>query len=93
MRTFEGLMKRMIALFALAGVLGLAGCGGKSANPPAPLSIAEWKTMPVDQKYTSEALERLKEGEPQLQTAEGWEAFSRTTLAENRKKDFPRGKR
>jgi hypothetical protein len=86
-------MNKMTALLVLAGALGLAGCGGKPAGPPAPLSITEWRAMPVDQKYTSEALERLKEGEPKLQTAEGWEAFSRTTLAENRKKDFPKGKR
>jgi hypothetical protein len=86
-------MNQVLALFILAGVLAAAGCGAKPVGPPAPMSIAEWKTLPVDQKYTAEALERLKQGEPNLQTAEGWEAFSRTTLAEARKKDFPRNRR
>jgi hypothetical protein len=86
-------MKPVLALVLLAGVLATAGCGAKPVGPPAPMSVAEWKALPVDQKYTPEALERLKQGDPNLQTAEGWEAFSRTTLAEARKKDFPRGKR
>lgn len=80
-----------VLLFALA----LAGCGTKSADAPetAPLSVADWKAMPVEAKYSPDTLERLKEGNPTLQTPEGWTAFSRTTLAETRKKDFPPGKR
>ena len=49
--------------------------------------------MPADQKYTPEALERLKRGDPKLETPEGWEAFSRTTLVAARKKDFAGRKR
>jgi hypothetical protein len=81
---------------AIASVvaLGLAGCGSNSSStkPPAPLSVADWKAMPTDKKYTPETLERLKEGDPNLQTAEGWEAFQRTVVQPARKKDFPNGK-
>jgi hypothetical protein len=80
-------------LLLLTVVSGLAGCGGKPAAEPPPLSVADWKAMPVDQKYTPEALERLKRGDPKLETPEGWEAFSRTTLAAARKKDFAAKKR
>jgi hypothetical protein len=78
----------------LAAALGLAGCGGKPTGTPiVPLRVEDWKAMPSDQKYTAQTLERLKEGDPKLQTAEGWELFSRTALPEARKRDFPRGKR
>jgi hypothetical protein len=86
-------MKLAIALLLLAAV-GLAGCGGRPVGPSsAPLSVAEWKAMPVGQKYTADTLERLKAGDPKLGTPEGWEAFSRTTLREARKNDFPASKR
>jgi hypothetical protein len=83
---------RSAAVIAVA-TLGLAGCGDSpAAKPPAPLSVADWKAMPTDQKYTPEALERLKEGDPKLQTPEGWEAFQKTVVQPARKKDFPAGK-
>lgn len=87
-------MRPLTALWSMAVALGLAGCdGGKSAAPaPAPLSAADWKALPADQKYTSEALERLKAGDPNLQTPEGWEAFQKAVVAPARKKDFPGGK-
>jgi hypothetical protein len=84
----------MSRLVLLAVAFGLAGCGGKpTAETPPPLTVADWKALPVDQKYTPEALERLKRGDPKLETPEGWEAFSRTALAEARKKDFAGRKR
>jgi hypothetical protein len=88
-------MKAVYGILLLVLTAGVVGCGGQpqSAEPPAPLSVADWKTMPVDQKYQPETLERLKQGDPKLDTPEGWDAFSRSTLAENRKKDFPKGKR
>ncbi len=82
-----------LSILILVATLTLAGCGRPMASRPAPLSVSDWRALPVDKKYTAEALERLKEGDPKLQTPEGWEAFSRTTLAQERKKDFPRGRR
>jgi hypothetical protein len=81
-------MKTVTPLLLLATALSLAGCGGKpTGTPVVPLSVEDWKAMPTDQKYTSQTLERLKEGDPKLQTTEGWEQFSRTTLPEARRKD------
>ena len=85
-------MNRRLVTAALMAT-ALWGCGRPATRPVAPLSVHEWKALPKDQKYTTEALERLKEGDPGLQTAEGWEAFSRSTLAEARKNDFPKGRR
>lgn len=80
-------MKKGTAVLVVASVLGLIGCGGQAVTAPMPLTVAEWSALPVEQKYSAVALERLKLGNPELQTAAGWEAFSRTTLAENWKKD------
>lgn len=83
---------------AILMAVGLqAGCGGAAApkagaGSTAPLTVADWKVLPVDQKYTLDTLERLKQGDPSLQTAEGWEAFQKTVVMPARKKDFPAGK-
>ena len=53
----------------------------------------DWKALPVDQKYTAEALERLKAGDQKLQTAEGWDEFQKNVVTPARKKDFPPGGR
>lgn len=82
-------------LVVAAVVAGLTGCGtpgGSAGTKPTPLTVADWKAMPTDQKYTPETLERLKEGDPELQTAEGWEKFQKTVVIPARKKDFPNGK-
>jgi len=74
--------------------LAAAGCGGggtADTPPVAPLTVADWKNLPVEQKYQPEALERLKKGDPNLDTAEGWEAFQKTVVGPARKKDFPQG--
>lgn len=80
------------AAASAALALGLAGCGAPPATRPPPLSVADWKALPPDQKYTPEALERLKDGDTNLQTAEGWEAFQKTVVGPARKKDGLGGK-
>ena len=71
------------------------GCGGTPALreiPSSPLSISEWERLPPTEKYEVPTLERLKDGEPKLNTDAGWESFRKTTLMTHRRKDFP-GKR
>lgn len=87
-------MRAVSAFLFVTTLFWLTGCGEKPSGsaPAAPLTVAEWKTMPVDQKYAPESLERLKTGDPTLQTAEGWEAFQKTVVVPARKKDFPNGK-
>ena len=86
-------MKAMTNLFFGVMAFGLAGCGCPTTEPLAPLTGTDWKGLPVEQKYTPEALERLKQGDPTLETPEGWDKFRRTTLAAARKKDFAGRKR
>jgi len=83
-----------LVLSLIAGVT-LAGCGETSVEvspPPKPLTVNEWKTMPLDKKYAGETLEQLKMGDPSLDTAEGWEKFQRTVVIPARRRDFPNGK-
>lgn len=85
-------VKSMIVL-ALAGLL--AGCGGCGQSPPdrlEPLTVEQWKALPVEKKYEPETLDRLKAADPSLDTPEGWEKFNRTVVVPSRKKDFPGGK-
>ncbi len=86
-------MLRKLTLVAALLVCGLSGCSQTIEDGPAPITVDQWKTLPVKEKYTREALERLKEGNPTLQTPEGWESFSRTTLVASRHEDFPRSRR
>lgn len=82
---------RQLSLLVAAVVLGATlGCGGPSKQTAAeatPLTIAAWKGLPVSDKYSPETLERLKAGNPELNTPEGWEKFQKTELAAARKKD------
>lgn len=85
-------MRRLAAILIAALAIG---CGGKSdaakTVPTSPLTVAEWKTMPVEEKYVPETIERLKKADPNLETPEGWDAFNRSTLLPARKKDFSNG--
>lgn len=85
-------VRARILLFT--ATLGFVGCGESPTPPPplAPLTVAEWKALPVAEKYNSEAIERLKLGDPALETPEGWEAFQKKVVIPARKKDFPNGK-
>lgn len=79
----------------LAGVAAgsLTGCGpGSDAPGPAPLAAADWKALPGDAKYRPETLERLKAGDPALQTPDGWDEFQKRVVRPARKRDFPAGK-
>ena len=82
---------RKLSLLLTAMVLSLTlGCGGSSKQTDAaaaPLTVAAWKDLPASEKYLSETLERLKAGNLELNTPEGWERFQKTDLAAARRKD------
>jgi hypothetical protein len=83
-----------------AWLLGLlvAGVGcGKTDPVPAPedspLTVEQWKVLPVQLKYEVETFERLKQGNPKLQEPKEWEKFTREVLLPAKKKDLPGGAR
>lgn len=85
----------MTRFIPLSVMVAAVGCGGSKPIPtaPKPLTVAEWKTLPATEKYTADSLERLKAGDPALQTPEGWDRFAKTDLAAARRKDKAAGTR
>ncbi len=80
----------MWAFLLLLMVVG--GCGRRLPPPPSePLTVEEWKEMPVETKYEIPTLERLKAGEPKLQDDREWARFASKVLVPARKKDLSGG--
>lgn len=72
----------------------LVGCGRqlpppRPLEPPTPLSLAEWKTLPVNLKYDESTFDRLKLADPKLQTERGWHEFMVNEIIPQRKIDIP----
>lgn len=83
-------MDRMFAALVLAAGLGLAGCGGgqpsgKPIDPSSPLSVEEWRKIDeAHVKFDPDTFERLKKGNPKLNTRAGWDAFYRAEVAKKK---------
>jgi hypothetical protein len=84
-------MKPAVWIPVLLGSILVIGCGAKHPPPAptAPLTIEEWKELPVDTKYEIGTLERLKEGTPKLQDDREWHQFARTVLVPAKKRELP----
>ncbi len=79
--------------WALICSMGMAiGCSSEQPAPPdpnGPLTMAEWKELPIEIKFEEEGLRRLREGTPELQDDAAFQKFRETTLKEELKKDAP----
>jgi hypothetical protein len=76
----------------LAVLMAAAGCGKSDPAPTAeeaPLTVEQWKELPVAEKYEPATFERLKAGDPKLADDRGWAKFTRETLLPAKKKDQP----
>lgn len=90
-------MRATIGLLALVTAIALVGCGEKpveaDAALTAPLSVEQWKGLPVETKYEVSTLERVKDGDPKFQQQREWDKFLRTVVNPARKKEAPNGMR
>jgi hypothetical protein len=80
----------------LVGLLIGIGCGKTdpvAAPEVSPLTVEQWKELPVQLKYEVDTFERLKAGNPKLQEPKEWEKFNRQVLLPAKKKDIPSGAR
>lgn len=80
------------AWIVVAGLL--VGCGGEMTPPttppaPTPLSVAEWRELPVGEKYDEATFDRLKLQDPKLKEDRNWARFMAETVVPERKKDLP----
>ena len=75
-------------------LLGLTiGCGQPAETSVAktnqPLTVDEWKSLDVAEKYAPESLDRLKLNDPKLSSERNWDKFMREVVVPERKKDIP----
>lgn len=87
-------MKRSLPIGLLLITLLLSGCSQKEQGPrpietPKPLSLADWKGLPIDIKYDEATFERLKLADPKLQDARAWHDFMAKEIIPERKVDIP----
>lgn len=71
----------------------LIGCGAESSpqTPPAPtaLTFEEWQKLEVSYKYDPAAFDRLRMGDPNLQSEPAWDHYFKTVILPERNKDIP----
>jgi len=83
----------LLKILCLMAALILSGCGDsnseKTVDTTGPLTVEEWKDLPVSLKYDERSFERLKENDKELQTKKGWDKFMREVVVPERKKDIP----
>jgi hypothetical protein len=71
-----------------------AGCSSGSGPPsmppsPTPLTLAEWRELPVVEKYDDATFSRLKMNDDKLNSERAWNRFMVETIIPERKKDLP----
>lgn len=89
-------MHQLIRLTLLALVVFAVGCGREPNEPrdleaPTPISVTEWKELPVEEKYQPETFERLKLNDPKLRSDRAWHYFMIKVVVPERRKDIPEG--
>ena len=69
------------------------GCGESKPKPlpgPAPpLTVADWKVLPVEEKYDEATFERLRKQDPKLNTPREWDRFMMEVVMPERRQDIP----
>lgn len=90
------MLKRFTQLLMMSTLLAALGCGNSDNRPildeipaPTPLTVEEWKQLPIVEKYDELSLERLKLNDPKLKNPSAWNAFVKSQILPERKKDFP----
>ena len=76
----------------LAITVVVSGCVRPVAESPAltsPLSVAEWRGLPVRNKYDENTFRRLKLNDPRLQQEQHWAQFMKDTVLPERRQDLP----
>lgn len=86
-------MNRTLVVAALIGLACLAGCSEEpipTASPePTPLTLEEWKELPIPEKWDGSSLDRLRMSDPKLKSERAWDAYMRQHVIPERKKDIP----
>ena len=79
-------LRELVGALVIGAAMGCGG-GGVEVKPLTPLSFEEWKQLPVDQKYETFNLDRLRLSDPSLATDEAWDAFVQKNILPMRRRD------
>lgn len=88
-------MRKSLSILLLSMALGLTGCGGPSFKPtlnpppPTPLSLDDWKSLPLSEKYDGVTFDRLRMNDPQLRSDAAWDDFMKRVIIPERNRDIP----
>lgn len=86
--------KSFLTLVANTLLVIFLGCGSDagpavSSGPLPPLSVEEWKQLPIQEKYDEATFERLRAKDEKLQAERAWGRFMREVVVPERKRDIP----
>lgn len=81
----------------LLGILLLifvTGCGVEVSPPQLPselpaLTLEQWKTLPVEEKYDDGTLQRLRAADEKLRSERAWQTFMKDVVMPERMIDIP----
>ena len=79
-------------LAAVCLVMLTVGCMGQvtpAPQPPPPLTVEQWKSLPVEEKYDDATFQRLRQADPSLGSERNWQKFQREVMVPERKRDIP----
>lgn len=87
-------LRRLLFVFCICGASWGCGTSVPEQVPvelpaPTPLSVTQWKELPVAEKYDPTTFERLKLNDPKLQRKPAWDKFMEEVVVPERKKDVP----
>lgn len=88
-------MRYLPTVVVLCVIGSVCGCGKsgpeqtQALEATGPLTVEEWKALPIETKYDETTFERLKKNDEKLQTEQGWDKFMREVVVPERKKDIP----
>ncbi len=82
---------RLLSLWIIVIALG---CDGEPKPPqplvkPPPLTVQEWKALPVEEKYDEATFQRLREADKNLHSDRVWQKFMKDVILPERKIDIP----
>ena len=86
-------MHLRLACLAMIGIMGLTGCGSEETTaayvPTKPITVEEWKTLPIAIKYDPSTFDKLRQSDAKLRSKKAWDRFFRTVIVAERRKDLP----
>ncbi len=81
-------------LLTLLITVAAVGCGNENTPPLPmpklpPLTVQQWKSLPVEEKYDESTFERLREADKSIRSDRAWQRFMKVVVVPERIIDIP----